>query len=82
MDDNHPVFGPSRPQDESQHDPAHEEITRPLPPYNPAPQSTQTTQPSPHARRATVTAGVLVGALVLGGAAGVGGAAAYVARPR
>ncbi len=77
MDDNHPVFGPSGPQHESQHDPAGEEYTRPLPPYDPAPQTTQTTQANPQARRTTLTAGVLVGALVLGGAAGVGGAAAY-----
>jgi putative serine protease PepD len=73
MDDNHPVFGPSEPE----HDPASEEYTRPLPPYNPAPQDTQTIQTSQHGRRTTMTAGVLVGALVLGGAAGVGGAAAY-----
>jgi len=76
MDDNHPVFGPSGPE----HDPAGEEYTRPLPPYDPAPQTTQTTQTTethPQARRTTLTAGVLVGALVLGGAAGVGGAAAY-----
>jgi putative serine protease PepD len=72
MDDNHPVFGPSGPE----HD-ASEEYTRPLPPYNPAPQDTQTIQTSPRGRRTTLTAGVLVGALVLGGAAGVGGAAAY-----
>jgi putative serine protease PepD len=75
MDDNHPVFGPSRP--ESQYDPASEEHTRPLPPYNPAPQVQA--QPYQPARRTTLTAGVLVGALVLGGAAGVGGAAAYSA---
>jgi putative serine protease PepD len=83
-DDTHPVFGPPEPQgpegDQPAYDQApHEEYTRPLPPYQPlstpAPAVQTTSEPGP--RRNTVTAGVLVAALVLGGVAGVGGAAVY-----
>ncbi len=73
-DENQPVFGPSQ-----QPAPADEEYTRPLPPYYPTTQATQVTPTEPRARRTTLTAGVLAGALLLGGAAGVGGAAAYSA---
>ncbi|MGO4257618.1 S1C family serine protease [Marmoricola sp. RAF53] len=49
------------------------EHTRPLPPYQ-APAATTT---APVRRGGAATAGVLVGALLLGGAAGIGGAAWY-----
>ena len=49
------------------------EHTRPLPPYQ---QPTPTSATAP-ARRGVLTAGVLAGALLVGGAAGVGGAAWY-----
>jgi putative serine protease PepD len=55
------------------------ETTRPLPPYQASPgQAFYTPVPPPPPKRGSaLTAGVLVGALLLGGAAGVGGAAAY-----
>ena len=89
MDDTHPVFGPSRPADDT---------TRPLPPWSATPpqgspypepagqpygQTYATQYPQPYAQQQErsrgrgLTAAVLAGALVIGGAAGVGGAAAY-----
>ncbi|RYE74396.1 MAG: hypothetical protein EOO74_11605, partial [Myxococcales bacterium] len=50
-----------------------EEHTRPLPPYS-SPSSAETEKPR---RSGRLTAGVLAGALLLGGAAGVGGSAWY-----
>ena len=79
-DDTHPVFGPHNgndgsdlPHDEQQPD----EYTRPLPAYEPGQATYLPPQERPHKRRGSLTAGVLVGALALGGVAGVGGAAAY-----
>jgi putative serine protease PepD len=55
-----------------------DDFTRPLPPYQPATPPPPAPAPTPQGRsRTSLTAGVLVGALVLGGVGGIGGAAAY-----